>query len=293
MRPINVQPTLLALSTPRLSNYTPYFGVSDDFDLYACYQWNNELSRSFLPILHLIEVSLRNAYHKILSLHFSSLMSSSYPWYGCINLSAKSKKEVDKALRKTNRPDDVISRQTFGFWLNLPDTKGVPWEIIHKEVFPYSSRNWKKLPNQDWLYARIKMINDLRNRIAHWEPIWKIGPLFEEARDRSGRHLLQQLAPATVSPAESIFRLNMYYDRMRSLLSLINPDLVNTYEDSYTHEHLSWICSMQGLKTYRASTRNRTITVSQFKRCLNSAIKSKNLITISLKGEPCARLMPL
>lgn len=297
MRPVNVQSTLLALSAPRLSNYTSYFNVKDDHDLYSCYQWNNEVSRSFLSLIHLIEVALRNAYHRELSAHYSNKTSGrlikSYAWYNHANLKGKSLSEINKATAKTNRPDDVISRQTFGFWVNLPDTKGVPWNLIHKNVFPNINRNWSKEPNKHWLYARMKMINDLRNRISHWEPIWKLGPLQEESRPRPGKAALTVLQPPTSTPQESLIRLMTYYDRMRSILAGMDSDLAATYDDSYAHKSLSWICSAQGLDTHRSSKKNISLPLVEVKKKLRRVVKMKELITITVNGKPLAILHPL
>lgn len=297
MRPVNVQSTLLALSAPRLSNYTSYFNVKDDHDLYSCYQWNNEASRSFLSLIHLIEVSLRNAYHRELSTYYSNNISGkvikSFPWYDHANLKGKSLSEIKKATAKTNRPDDVISRQTFGFWVNLPDTKGVPWDLIHKNIFPNIQRNWSKDQNKHWLYARMKMINDLRNRISHWEPIWKLGPLNEESRPRPGKAALTVLQPPTSNPKESLVRLMSYYDRMRSILSGIDSDLAMTYDDSYAHKAISWICSEQGLATYRSNKKNIEIPLHEVKKQLNKVVKDKQHVTITVKGRPLAVVHPL
>lgn len=297
MRPNDVMPTLEAISAPRLSNYISYFGSSDPHDLYACYQWNNEVSTSFLPILHLIEIALRNAYHRELSLHFSLINtgtpSQSYDWYQYANLNAKSRQAIVDIQRRAHRPDDVISRLTFGFWSNLTDTPRIPWGVVLKKVFPGVTRNLANRPQQDWLYSRIKMVNDFRNRVSHWEPIWKLGELMPERRHRRGDPALVPTHPATCNPAESVARLQMLYSRMTSLLTNINSDIGSTYIDSYTHEHLDWICSEAGLQSFRRSNKRVVMSISKAKRELNRITRLKNIVTISNSKGIRARIHPL
>lgn len=295
MRPLNVRSSIDALSAPRLSNYHPYFNVTDDHDLYACYQWNNELSRSFLPCVHLLEVTLRNLYHRELSLYYSSLKSgkllTSFDWYTHIKLSGKSLSEIQGAVRKRKTPDQVISKQTFGFWTNLPDEPTTPWDKILPNVFPNINRNWAKTQNTDWLYARMKLINDFRNRVAHWEPVWKLGPLHQETRSRAGSKIAS-LKPPTTTPEESVTRLKMLHDRITSLLKGMDLGVYDTYIDSYSCEHLRWICSIEALTAYRNYERRSEMRLCDAKRKLGRLIQNKSIVTISHKGLS-ARIVPL
>lgn len=232
-----------------------------------------------------------------LSIHFSLTNTGSqvhsYDWYQYANLNAKSRLAITDVQRRAQRPDDVISRLTFGFWSNLTDTPRIPWGVILKKVFPGVARNLANRPQQDWLYSRIKMVNDFRNRVSHWEPIWKLGELMPEKRHRRGDPALVPTHPATVSPAESIIRLQMLYTRMTSLLSSINPDIGSTYLDSYTHEHLQWICSEAGLTSFRHSNKRIVMSISKAKRELNRISKLKTIVTISNAKGIRARLHPL
>lgn len=295
MRPLNVRSSIDALSAPRLSNYHLYFNVADDHDLYACYQWNNELSRAFLPCVHLLEVTIRNIYHRELSLYYSHLKSgraqATFNWYSHMKLSGKSLSAINDAIRKRKNPDHVISKQTFGFWTNLPDEPTTPWNQILQNVFPNINRNWGKTQNIDWLYARMKLINDFRNRIAHWEPVWKLGPLLQETRPRQGSQLAS-LKPPTATPQESVDRLKMIHDRATSLLKGLDSDVYDTYLDSYSCEHLKWVCSIEALNTFRNYERRTEMRLHDAKRKLKQLIQSKSIITITHRGAS-ARLVPL
>jgi len=295
LRPLNVRSSIDALSAPRLSNYHLYFNVVDDHDLYACYQWNNELSRAFLPCIHLLEVTLRNTYHRELSLYYSQTKvgksKASFDWYNHMQLKGKSLNAIKDSLKKSKNPDQVISKQTFGFWTNLPDELSTPWDQVLPNVFPNMTRNWAKPQNIDWLYARMRLINDFRNRVAHWEPVWKLGPLIQETRPRHGVQPVS-LKPPTSTPQESVDRLKMVHDRATSLLNGLNSDVYATYVDSYACEHLKWICSMEALNAYRNYERRTEMRLHDAKRKLTRLIQSKSVVTITHRGV-AARLVPL
>jgi hypothetical protein len=296
VRPTDVSSTIQALSAPRLSSYRSYFTTVDDHDLYGCYQWNNELSGSLLPLMHLIEVAFRNSYHRELSISCAATAkkigsNTSNNWYSHIPLSSKSKDSISKVLRKTTRPDDVISRLTFGFWSTLLDVPAA--QAVLPNILPNSTRNWAQSRNIDFISSRMRMINDLRNRIAHWEPMWKFGALMPEKQQRKGDPSLLPTAPATANPNESITRMITLYDRMTSLLSMMDAQVGKTYEDSYIHEHFTWVCSEAGLNAHRSGKKNRLLPLSITRRELGSLIRDKSLITITSKGRPWARLIPL
>ncbi|NWF10040.1 Abi family protein [Pseudomonas salomonii] len=297
MRPLEVKSTLAMLSAPRLSNYATYFNTSDEHDLYACYQWNNEVSRSFLPIIHLIEVSLRNAYHRELSLYFSKLQTgratSTFDWYIHAKLDIKSREAVDKILVKTTRPDDVISRLTFGFWHNITETKDIPWAQLLPKVFPDINRSWSTRPKRDWLYVRVKMVNDFRNRVSHWEPIWKLGDLFEERRHRSGDAPLTLISPSTKNPSESIVRLHTLHQRMSALLDGLCKKTGKTYRDSYSHEHLRWVCSTAGISSFRSSEEHTTIEEADTEKSILRIMNERKITTVKNGKKSVARIFPL
>lgn len=296
MRPTDVATTIQALSAPRLSGYRAYFSTTDDHDLYGCYQWNSELSRSILPLMHLIEVTFRNSCHRELSRKHAAVAgkigsNTSNDWYSHVKLSKHSQESIKKIKKKTTRPDDVISRLTFGFWSNLLD---VPDVIpLLPAIFPNTSRNLAHLKNVDFVYARMQMINNLRNRTAHWEPMWKFGALMPEKRERPGSPRLIPTAQATTTPSQSIARMAMLYDRMNSFLSMMDAGVSQTYDESYTHEHFRWVCSEAGLAAHRTGKKNRPLPLTTAKRNFTSLVRGKNLITITTKHGPAARLVPL
>ncbi|MDC6379927.1 Abi family protein [Pseudomonas graminis] len=296
MRPADIAPTLKALSPIRLGNYFSYFNAVDDFDLYACYQWNGEVSRSLLPLIHLVEVTLRNAYHRELSRYHSGVRlgrpQDSFDWYNHVRLSPHSQRAIAKVLRTRTRPDDVISKQTFGFWTNIFSESTTPWATVLKDVYPNATRNLAHSSNRDKVEARKQLINDLRNRIAHWEPIWKLPDLMEERILRPRAAPIRLVKPAPTNPEQSIERLRLIHDRMISLLDTVDPLLAHNYQDSYTYEHFMWVCSEGGLVSFRASQRRQELSLTVAKRDLARIMRGNAIVTVT-NGRQLMRIHPL
>jgi hypothetical protein len=301
MRPLDVDPFIKALSVPRLRNYKTYFSTADNQDVYACYQWNNEVSRSFVALIHLVEVVMRNAYHRELSRFHSQRLGQtivdSMDWYNHLNFG----KNGDGGLSKTKTKllgrshfthHDVVSNLTFGFWTNIVKEANTQWNVVLPLVFPYSTRNLALGKSQDQLRARVWLVNDLRNRISHWEPIWKRGDLMEERIVRPGSAPLKVAQPAPTNPEQSIVRLNTEYDRTVSLLGMLDKDLEAGYIDSHGHEHFKWVCSVAGLSSYRGYERRATIPFSTAKRNLSSLAKGRTVLTVS-HGNSRFKITPL
>ncbi|RON55956.1 Abi family protein [Pseudomonas frederiksbergensis] len=293
MRPLDVDPFIKALSTPRLRNYRSYFNAVDDHDVYACYQWNNEVSRSLVPLIHLVEIVMRNAYHKELSRFHSQRLNQpivdSMNWYDHLSLTKHNDGGLSKTLKKLKKKSsftdhDVVSNLTFGFWTNISKETNTQWGVVLPLVFPNTNRNFSLAKNTDWLEARVGLVNDIRNRISHWEPIWKRGDLMEERVIRPGSAPLKVAHLAPTTPEQSIQRVNTEYDRTLSLLAMMDKDLAAGYTDSHNHEHFKWVCSEEGLSSYRAYKRRATIPFSMAKRNLSSLVKGQTMLTITHGG---------
>lgn len=301
MRPLDVDPFIKALSIPRLRNYKAYFNTTDDQDVYACYQWNNEVSRSFVPLIHLVEVVMRNGYHRELSRFHSQRLNQivvdSMDWYNHLSLTKHNDGGLSKTTRKLKKKTsyndhDVVSNLTFGFWTNIIKETNTNWGVVLPLVFPNATRNLAQSKNQDWLEVRVGLVNDLRNRISHWEPIWKRGDLMEERVVRPGAAALKVVQPAPTTPELSIKRLITEYDRTFSLLRMLDKDLAAGYLDSHNHEHFQWVCSEVGLASYRAYERRESLPFSTAKRNLSSLARGRKVLTVSY-GNSKFKITPL
>lgn len=251
LKPIQINATgnqarIVALSHARLSNYRSFFGAASNAELLGLYQWNDDLSAVLFRTVSLVEVVLRNRFHYAMSLRYGSAGGhGSKDWYDHVALDAHAKSKILGITHTkqgqqhvpripTPSPDDVVSGLTFGFWPHLLDLKKdmtnqlVNWGAILVDVLPghrqQQPTHWAKQKHRDAFFARLDLCNELRNRIAHHEPIWKLGPLLNEGRPRKGVPLTVQVtAPNT--PAEALLRLSLLYGRVLELLSWLAPDV--------------------------------------------------------------------
>lgn len=245
-----------ALSHARLSNYRSFFGAVDDTEALGLYQWNEELSAVLFRTISLVEVVLRNQFHQAMSRRYGAVGGNgSRDWYVHVALSTLSKSKIQDITHHKRggqllprvpapSPDDVVSGLTFGFWPHLLDLtvdlhhQPVAWGPILVDVLPGHRQRqasyWAKLKHRDALFARLDLCNELRNRIAHHEPIWKLGPLMAEGRSRHGSPLTVQ-APAPATPADALHRLRVLYDRITELLGWLSPAVAAQHQASEMH----------------------------------------------------------
>lgn len=156
------------LSTERL---LPYFndGKQDWHIAFNLYLYNARLSKAFLYPLHILEVALRNKLHEL----FSSVFNDSWPndptFQGMLN--QHSMNSLTKATQKVNNrsTEDIVAAISFDFWSNF---------IFRSDYEAFWRINYSKLkikgPKFKHFKARINKANDLRNRIAHHEPILRL-----------------------------------------------------------------------------------------------------------------------
>lgn len=266
------QARALALSHARLSNYRSFFGAVDDVQVLGLYQWNDELSAVLFRTISLVEIVLRNQFHRAMSSRYGVVgAQGSKDWYAHVALDPHSQAKItDITHRRRGKqtvprvpapsPDDVVSRLTFGFWPHLLDLRKdvhqqpVDWGPILVDVLPghrqRQATHWAKPKHRDALFARLDLCNELRNRIAHHEPIWKLGPLMSESRPRHGTQRTLQ-APAPSTPAEALIRLHLLYDRVIELLTWLSPDIAAQHAVSDMHLRCVYLLQSKALSAYQ------------------------------------------
>lgn len=220
----------------------------------------------------MIEVVLRNQFHAALSKRYGQQgVIGSRDWYAFLTLQPKSFEKVREITHVCRRgvwqqrnpartPDDVVSNLTFGFWPRLLDVStdtnqaAVPWNDIIPDILPGHRQRapsyWRPQARQDSFFARMDLCNDLRNRIAHLEPIWKLGPLKAEARNRPGRPMSTVDAP-TRTPQESLDRLRLIDDRLIELLHWLSPTVSRLYRQCPAHTRCVAMLTPAALDAYR------------------------------------------
>ena len=275
-----------ALSHPRLSSYRKFFSAASDAEALGLYQWNEDLSAALFRTISLVEIVLRNQFHKTLSGKYGAIgATASKDWYLHLALNLQSKSKIDNVLhtRKGKQlvprtpvpsPDDVISKLTFGFWSHLLDVsldstgQSILWPSLILDIVPGHRQRqetyWRKTVHQDALFARIDLCNEIRNRIAHHEPIWKLGQLMEEARPRSGKPVSVAL-PAPNNSADALIRLTLIYDRLLELLGWLSPAMLAAFIGSEMDARCKMLLTQRAVDHYRACRPLTEVDVVRFK----------------------------
>ena len=158
----------IELSSERL---LPYFndGKQDWHIAFNLYLYNARLSKAFLYPLHILEVTLRNKLHEL----FCSVFNDDWPndptFIAMLN--QHSSNSLAKAKQKVNNrtPEDIVAALSFDFWSNF---------LFRPDYNEFWRSNYSKLnihrPKFKQFKTRINEANDLRNRIAHHEPILRL-----------------------------------------------------------------------------------------------------------------------
>jgi hypothetical protein len=171
-----------ALSAERLSTYLAAAG-GDHAAALRLYVWNTEISAALYGPLQALEIIVRNAFHRELAAVYGPA------WYDNprVPLTPPARARVDDAkdvLRRANRPLDpgrIVAELSFGFWERLL-THGPPgklnyemalWRPALHRAFPNARRR------RSDVHKPFPGLRDLRNRIAHHEPIFS-RPLAQE-----------------------------------------------------------------------------------------------------------------
>lgn len=187
------------LSTPRLTTYTEACGgeIPRALDLY---RWNLDLSMAFFGSIHYFEVAFRNhvdmAMTKWMQAEYEKMggqkdraphwlddkrdlvLGKSPIDHSCINSKTKTiiSSAKKQAARRHNPPSEghIISEITMGTWVWIlkPGSRDSPWVNALKNSFDGNVQKSKLTESLDQLV-------DLRNRIAHHEPIFDLD-LIEE-----------------------------------------------------------------------------------------------------------------
>jgi hypothetical protein len=168
------------LSPERLAPYVAAAGGLNAAE--ELHGWNLAVSGAFYEVLGAFEVTLRNALHAQLMAWHGRRAGA---WYSDPRrvLSEKSREDVQAArdrVHRLNRPETpgrVIAELGFGFWrfLLASQYENTLWTPHLRHAFPHlqpqSRRN---------VHDRVARLNQLRNRVAHHEPI--------HGRDLAGDH---------------------------------------------------------------------------------------------------------
>lgn len=160
------------ISEERFAPYRQDADRNDIQDGYGRYFWNVALSESLYPGLQGLEITLRNRIHETAASGFGKEY-----WFDEALASQELRvfREIMKRLNRQEKPATVgqlVANSHFGFWVSLFNSRyeGILWPGLLKAVFPAMPNRLRTRRN---LSSRLNGIRKLRNRVFHYEPIWK------------------------------------------------------------------------------------------------------------------------
>ncbi|OLT11853.1 hypothetical protein BJF77_18815 [Kocuria sp. CNJ-770] len=156
------------VSTDRLSKY-----AAAPEDTVALYMWNAELTGAFFELIGHVEVLLRNVVHAQLAPHSTHGAWYDDPYY---RFNTRSQREIATAKGRAGRggrqvtSGRVVAELTFGFWRYLLTSHH------QSTVWPRVQAGFQGVPRHERsrqeLETVVARVHDLRNRVAHHEPIF-------------------------------------------------------------------------------------------------------------------------
>ena len=195
------------LSAPRFATYLAEKGGAKDAAL-ELYKWNLELSAAFIVPLQICEVSVRNSITSALEKTYGH----NWPWEKSFEISLRdpprsySPRKNLRALRALPTAGKIVAELKFVFWEKMltHGHDGAIWNPHFRTVFPNSdpTKNvqFLRAEGHDTLFK----IRDLRNRIAHHEPIFRRNIQEEYDRIKKMISWSDPIAAAWVDKIETV-----------------------------------------------------------------------------------------
>jgi hypothetical protein len=202
-----------SLTADRLEKYRQYKTTTfGDLETIQRYLYNIEISSEVNKAIHILEVVLRNQlshkWNDFLGCDDWPMNKQGIPVSFKFN---RMHQKIDEAISRIGgkrKNGKVIAELSFGFWVHLFDSKFDVQNIkLIQKIFPQRAQ-WDKALTKEIQNIRIdfQTINELRNRVAHHEPIF-------HQKD-----------------------LDQKYDLIIKYISEINPDCLSLLQQSKFHD---------------------------------------------------------
>lgn len=248
-----------SLSTPRFATYQlPILGGTSPEQCLGMYLWNKQLASAFLPVLQIVEISLRNAIHQSYVAAQEAEIERRFPehiwaakkeaatrWF--MNKFSQQNnpdayrniEAAKRQLRYANKPitpENVIAKLTFGFWVSLVRkdfdvqraTYLTLWPNLRAEVFPKAVNPATGNPiSINSIGNELKDINKIRNRLSHHEPLWRNSAAYQVE--------------------EIINKVIDQYDRCLKVINWINPSNLKLLELIDNNRKMAELCNLHAL----------------------------------------------
>lgn len=137
------------------------------------YAWNAKVSAAMVMPLHIIEIVLRNAISSAIAMSVQNdewICDESF----LNRLPAMQRKYLIEKRKKHHTVNKVIPELKFSFWEQMMTSRhdGRVWKKYLNDVFPNCDCSQTCEYNRKFIHDEIVIIRNLRNRIAHYEPIF-------------------------------------------------------------------------------------------------------------------------
>ena len=161
-----------ALSHARMSTYDAAVAHAG-LPALELYSWNAQVSAALFAPLQICEVVIRNAVADALAVLYGPL----WPWnptfetslpYGRMN-------DLRAAREGATTAGQVIPELSFYFWQQMFTNRhfGRIWSVHIDRLFPNMEAGLTKQGKRILIHNELEHIRELRNRIAHHEPIFR------------------------------------------------------------------------------------------------------------------------
>lgn len=171
-----------ALSAARINTYEIAAGITGNEDLSGLnlYLWNAQISGEFLTPLHICEVVIRNAVADAIEQQYGN----QWPWSKTFQTSLPSplslkvynpQKNLCDVSKKQVTVGKVIPELNFMFWQKMFTKRHDVrlWDKYLLNVMPGCDKAQSIKNLRQSIFQDIDTVRQLRNRIAHYEPIFK------------------------------------------------------------------------------------------------------------------------
>ncbi|MFE6923718.1 hypothetical protein ACFVAV_22020 [Nocardia sp. NPDC057663] len=162
------------LSHQRLSSY---LAVTSDLEsALALYEWNSDASAAVFALIARTEVLTRNAMDGALA-RWSNRRHGTFEWFDHVPLDRRGDADLAEARSRTARcaaseaHGKAIAELSFGFWRYLATSRyhASVWVPGLHAAFPLGNRDIRRRRSQ--VEGCLKNLHQVRNRVAHHEPI--------------------------------------------------------------------------------------------------------------------------
>lgn len=171
------------LSIPRFNTFLAARN-NNNIRALQLYHWNAQISSAFLYPLHVFEICIRNA---VANAAESAYQTADWPWSTAFETSLPTtqsfryfspRRELVTTRDWIPRPQQttgkVIAELKFAFWVSMYTGRhdGRLWNPYLRREYPNIPANMITRDARDKIHKTTDKVRDLRNRIAHHEPIF-------------------------------------------------------------------------------------------------------------------------